>query len=493
MQPLRNSTLPGLAPSIRIPRYPRPSIGAGIAHIGVGAFHRAHLALFTERCLADADMRDWGLLGVNLLDRDRPLAEGLHAQENLYSLTEFASDGSHVTHIIGAIVEHLWAPPDPARVLERLTDPKIRIVSLTITEGGYLLDAQQGFRLEDPGVAHDLGNPDRPRTAFGFVVGALAKRRAAGVAPFTVLSCDNLRHNGAQARRAFTAYAEASSPGLARWMDAEVDFPNSMVDRITPAMDETRRHALNSGNGLDDRVPVACEDFIQWVVEDRFRQGRPAWERHGVQVVEDVTPYEEAKIRLLNGAHEMLSYPAYLSGHRLVHVAVEDPVFRGYLGEFLEKDAAPWIGPLAGIDVARYTDKLQERLRNPAIADRLERLCMDGGSKIPGFLGPTLAAILRAGGDARRLAFLLACFDRHVRHRRDDQGNPVKICEPHAAQLIERLIASGSALALLDSPELVGPEPARDRRFVAQYLALVESLGRIGVRRTLESLADLQP
>ena len=492
MQRLRNSTLAGLAPSLHRPSYPRHAIDTGIAHIGVGAFHRAHLALYVERCLADADQRAWGLLGVNLLQQDQPLVEGLHAQDNLYSVTEFASDGGHVSHVVGAIVQHIWAPPDPAALLARLTDPRIRIVSLTITEGGYLLDAQNRFSLEDPGVAHDLADPARPRTVFGFVVGALARRRTAGAAPFTVMSCDNLRHNGAQARRAFTAYAAAISPELAHWMDVAVDFPNSMVDRITPSVDAARRHELNRLTGLDDRVPVVCEDFIQWVVEDRFRHGRPAWERHGVQVVEDVTPYEEAKIRLLNGAHQMLSYPAYLCGYRLVDVAVEDPVFQSYLGDFLEQDAAPWIEQLAGMDIARYTATLKQRFRNRAIADRLERLCLDGGSKIPGFVVPTLAATLRAGRDGRRLAFLLACFDRFVRHRRDDQGHPVALCEPNAPQRIERLVSSGSAMALLESVDLVGPEPARDPRFVAQYLALVTSLERIGVRRTLESLTALQ-
>ncbi len=496
MQKLNRDSLGSLPSGVEGPGYDRSTVRPGIAHIGVGAFHRAHLAVYVERALAKAaqgDTKNWGILGINLLDQDRPLAEALKAQDGLYSLTEMAPDGGRVSRVIGAMVEYLYAPDaGAAAVLARLADPAIRIVSLTITEGGYLIDDKGRFKLEDPVVAHDLAHPDAPRGVFGFLVGALARRRKAGIQPFTVMSCDNLRHNGDQARRAVLAYAEARDPALAAWIASEVSFPNAMVDRITPATDAARRDSLNAMTGLDDRAPVVAEDFIQWVLEDKFRQGRPAWEGVGVQVVSDVTPYEEAKIRLLNGAHQMLSYPAFLSGHRDVDAALRDALFHDYLRDFLAQDSAVWLRSLPGMELEDYQRLLLERFGNRAIADRLDRLCLDGGSKIPGFLGATLDACLSNGRDARRIAFLLACYDRYIKVGKDDHGAAYPLREPNAMKLLEPIIRSSSPMTLIECTDLVGPRPAKDTRFVAQYLACRAKLDREGVRATLTGLADLK-
>ncbi|UPG89910.1 mannitol dehydrogenase family protein [Luteibacter aegosomaticola] len=489
---LTPTQLDRLPQGVDAPPFERGKITAGIAHIGVGAFHRAHLAIYTNHTLADPDMASWGILGINLLDHDKPLAEALKAQQGLYSVSEFDPRGDRKTHVVGAMVDYLYAPAEGAtRVLQRLADPAIRIVSLTITEGGYLIDENGNFRLDDETVKHDLANPDEPRGAFGFIVGALAKRRAAGVDPFTVMSCDNLRHNGAQAKKAVLAYARARSPELATWIDAQVDFPNGMVDRITPATTPAVRDELNKATGLTDEAPVVCEDFIQWVLEDKFRHGRPAWERHGVQIVDDVSPYEDAKIRLLNGSHQMLSYPAFLSGHRRVDVAVKDPLFNAYLTDFLNDDAGIWLKSLPGMDLGPYKKKLLDRFSNASIADQLDRLCLDGGSKIPGFLGPTITACLEHGKDARRLAFLLAAFDRYVRVGKDDDGETYPLREPNAMRLVQPLIDSGSKDTLIESVELVGPLPAKDTRFRKQYDIYVDSLQKQGVRKTLEQLDSL--
>lgn len=486
------SHLDRLPQGVDAPPFDRRHITAGIAHIGVGAFHRAHLAIYTNLALADADMANWGILGINLLDHDKPLAEAFKAQDGLYSVSEFDPQGNRRTHVVGAMVDYLHAPTDGAqRVLEKLSDPAIRIVSLTITEGGYLIDEHGAFRLDDDTVAHDLTHPDAPKSVFGFIVGALERRRAAGVAPFTVMSCDNLRHNGAQAKKAVLSFAKARSSELAAWIDANVDFPNAMVDRITPATTPTVRDEINADTGLDDQAPVICEDFIQWVLEDRFRHGRPAWERHGVQIVDDVSPYEDAKIRLLNGSHQMLSYPAFLSGHRRVDVAVKDPLFNRYLTDFLDDDAGTWLASLPGMDLGPYKKKLLDRFSNASIADQLDRLCLDGGSKIPGFLGPTIRACLEHGKDARRLAFLLAAFDRYVRVGKDDDGQAYPLREPNAMRLVRPLIDSGSSDTLIESVELVGPLPAKDERFRRQYDIYVASLERQGVRKTLEQLDAL--
>jgi mannitol 2-dehydrogenase len=480
--------LKNLPPNVLGPDYPRSEVIPGIAHIGVGAFHRAHLAVYIEACLSNDDQSGWGLLGINLLERDAELAKALQDQGILYSVTEFAPDGTSVTRLIGAMVEHAYAPDNPAALLVRLADPSIRIVSLTITEGGYLLNGDGNFRFDDEGVVHDLANPELPRTAFSLIVGALNLRRAAGVPPFTVMSRDNLRHNGDQARRAFVAYAKAHSLELAAWIEGQVDFPNSMVDRITPAMTAGRQDQVNAASGLDDLVPVVCEDFIQWVVEDHFCYGRPAWERHGTQMVADVTPYEEAKIRLLNGAHQMLSYPAFLAGYRRVDMAMAHPLFHNYLQNFLECDAGVWLHSLPGMELSSYGLKLLQRFANPAIAYQLARLCLDGGSKIPGFLEPTLSACLHAGRDARRLAFLLACFDRYVRAGHDDLLQVYPLCEPSVMQRIQPMIDNDSPMTLLESVELVGIEALQDTRFVAQYLTFVDHLSRHGVRETLDNL-----
>ncbi|TCV92412.1 mannitol 2-dehydrogenase [Luteibacter rhizovicinus] len=485
---LSDSTLDRLPDGVIAPAYRRADVRPGIAHIGVGAFHRAHLAMYTERCLADTDQHGWGILGINLLEHDRPLAEALTSQDGLYSVTEYDPTGGRVSHVVGAMIEYLYAPDAPSRVLDRLADASICIVSLTITEGGYLIDEHGTFRLDEETVVHDLAHPDDPRGVFGFIVGALERRRAAGMAPFTVMSCDNLRHNGDQARRACLAFAAARSKELAAWIEREVNFPNAMVDRITPATTPERRDELNAATGLDDRAPVVCEDFIQWVLEDRFPLGRPAWERHGVQVVEDVTPYEEAKIRLLNGSHQMLSYPAFLSGHRRVDVAVSDPLFHGYLKSFLDKDAGVWLRSLPGMELESYKRTLLERFENPSIADQLDRLCLDGGSKIPGFIQPTLNACLEHGHDADRIAFLLAAFDRYVRVGRDDHGQTYPLREPNAMRLIQPLIDSGSPMALIGSVELLGPLPAANADFVRRYLGYVDKLAKDGVRKTMEEM-----
>jgi mannitol 2-dehydrogenase len=457
----------------------------GIAHIGVGAFSRAHLGVYQDRCLADDDQRGWGIVGVNLRAADGALAQSLRAQDNLYSVTSIGADGERDVRVVGAMVEHHHAPAGALALVHRLADPAIRIVTLTITEGGYPAGTDGAVRRDDPDIAHDLGRPQDPRTAFGLIVAALAQRRARRIAPFAVLSCDNLRHNGAHARRSALAFAHAHPDGLAQWIESTVDFPNAMVDRITPAMSEQRRVELAAASGIDDQAPVVCEPWLQWVIEDRFRGGRPAWERHGVQLVPDVTPYEDAKLRLLNGAHQMLSFPALLAGFEQVHDAVADPELGDYLRRFMSEDAIPGLASTPGLDLAGYAATLMRRFANAAIADRVERLCQDAGGKLPVYIRPTLTSSLRSGRDGRRLAFMLACFDRYLRVRRDDRGNELVVRDANAMHLLRPVMASDSPLTLLHQVDLVGPEAAGDRAFVAQYLSVVDALERRGTLRTL--------
>lgn len=479
--------LSALPSSVVRPGYDRRALRVGIAHIGVGGFHRAHLAIYLDRLLAKPGNEAWGLCGINLLPQDAAMAAAMKRQNGLYTVSEMAPDGTHTSRVVEAMVEYLYAQEEPEAVLARLSHADIRIVSLTITEGGYLVDEHGRFNLEHPSVAYDLANPGAPRGVFGYLVEALDRRRKAGIAPFTVMSCDNLRHNGAQARRAFVAFATARDPELGAWIEREVSFPNAMVDRITPATDEATRQRLRELTGVEDAAPVICEDFIQWVLEDSFGNGRPPWEDAGVMLTSDVTPYEDAKIRLLNASHTMLSYPSFLTGYRKVDEALRDPLFFGYLREFMDQDAGPWLRSLPGLDIEAYKDTLLSRFGNQAVGDQLARLCIDGGSKIGGFILPTLHACLEHGRPFHRIAFFLACYDRYLKGA-DERGEKYAINEPNARHLLEKVMASDSPKTLLEVTDVVGTKLPAHEGFVALYLDLRKQIDAQGVAATLRAL-----
>jgi len=323
MTALGSTTLALANPGTHLPGYPRENVTVGMIHIGVGGFHRAHQAVDLDALLSeDESARSCRICGVSLLPQDRRVVEVMNAQDGLYTVLIRHPDGTHQTRIIGSIVDHLFAPDDPERVLTQLADPAVRIVSLTITEGGYFYDAARDeVQLDAPGLAHDLEDPSHPTTAFGCLVEGLRRRRSAGVAPFTVLSCDNLHANGDVTGRVVTALASHIDANLGRWIYGQVAFPNSMVDRITPRTTKTDIGIVTRLTGLDDAWPVTCEPFSQWVIEDRFPTGRPAWERVGAQLVDDVRPYELMKMRLLNAGHQVLAYPGRLLGFRYAYQA----------------------------------------------------------------------------------------------------------------------------------------------------------------------------
>ena len=488
MHTLDQAHLSALPASLSRPGYDRTKVRAGIAHIGVGGFHRAHQAIYTDRALARPGQEGWGILGINLLPQDAAMAAAMKKQNGLYTVSEMAPDGSHVSRVVECMVDYLYAPENPGAVLDKLSHPDIRIVSLTITEGGYLLDEHGQFNLQNAAVAHDLKNPGSPQGAFGYIVEALARRRQAGVKPFTVMSCDNLRHNGSQAKKAVVAFARARDAELAGWIEREVAFPNGMVDRITPATDNAARQKLRELTQVDDGAPVICEDFIQWVLEDNFPAGRPEWDAVGVMFTQDVSPYEEAKIRLLNATHTMLSYPAYLSGLRKVDDALHDPLFFSYLRGFLDHDAGVWLKSLPGLDIPSYKDKLLERFGNRAVGDQLARLCIDGGSKISGFLLPTVHAILEGGRPYHRIAFFLAAYDRYLKGT-DEKGEAYTINEPNARAVLEPAMKKDAPpQTLLGLVQVVGSKLPAHAGFVELYLKLRQQIDTQGVVATLRSL-----
>jgi mannitol 2-dehydrogenase len=424
MTALNASTLTSLDPKIRVPGYDRKALRPGIVHFGVGNFFRVFEAVYVDDCLHKPGNEAWGIVGVGLLDgaASREKAASFKAQDGLYSVTEFDGKGRPTYRVIGSLIDYLHAPADPEAVLARLTDPQCRIVTMTITEGGYNIDEASGrFMLDTPDVAADLaGGP--PRSVFGFIVEALARRRKAGVPAFTVASCDNLRGSGDTIKKAILGFAAARDPDLAAWIEANVGFPNSMVDRLAPQVSAEGRDVLNKGTGLDDKVPVLTEEFTQWVVEDDFRSGRPPLEVEGVEFKPNVAEFLALKGRLINAPHVFLSYPGLLVGHRIVGEALADPLLVRLVEAFLAEDSVPNTKGPPGIDVKAFAAKFVPRFVNPAIPDQLLRVAGDGAAKLPTFHAGIVRAQLDKGADLRRVAFLMAAYGRYLAFATDDSA-----------------------------------------------------------------------
>lgn len=488
MLALNAANLPKLAESVAVPTYDRASVTAGIAHFGVGGFHRAHQAMYVDRLLNAGGAREWGICGVGLMPGDRAMRDAMAAQDCLYTMVVKDADGTWTPQVIGSIVDYLYAPDDPDAVIERLASPEIRIVSLTITEGGYNVHRVTGeFDATNPAIQADLAVPEKSATAFGIVVEALARRRDRGIAPFTVMSCDNVQGNGDVARRAFTAFARLRDADLGEWVDQQVTFPNSMVDRITPVTTDADREEITRRFGIEDRWPVTCEPFTQWVLEDGFTLGRPAFEEVGVQVVDDVEPYELMKLRLLNASHQALAYSGYLAGYRLVHDVCQDPLWATFLLDYMRIEAIPTLHPVPGIDLQRYTAQLIERFSNPQVRDTVARLCANSSDMMTKFLLPVIREQVAAGGPVDRSAAAVACWARFAEGV-DEQGEQITVVDP----LRQRLTAAAARqrterLAFLEIREIFG-DLADDPRFAAAYTEHLSVLHSDGVRAMLERL-----
>lgn len=480
-----------LLPAVSRPVYDRARVTPGIAHIGVGNFHRVHQALYVDRCLHLEGQNDWGIVGIGLSDSDagRAKAAAFAAQDNLYTVTEYDNDGVGSTRVIGAMVRYLHAPADPAAVLAQLADVAIRIVSLTITEGGYRIDERTGeLDLADPDIAADL-RESMPRTVYGYLTEALRRRRDAGVAPFTVVSCDNLRGNGDTTRRGLLGYARVKDPALADWVAQHVSFPNSMVDRIAPTVTAEVRAQVVAASGVSDALPAVAETYLQWVVQDRFPSGRPALDRVGVQLRDDVATFEAVKGRMLNACHMLLAYPALLMGYRYVHEAMADARLLALLQQFLDRDVIPYVEGPPGVALPDYAASILQRFANPAIGDQLLRIATDGATKIPTFHAKTISVLTDGAGDVRREALLLALFRRYLGGM-DDTGTAFEVTEPQLTDDDRRLLAATDALDALRSRPFAALELADRPDFVAAYRDLVDSLDRRGTAATIAELVQ---
>ena len=488
MTKLDLTTLPDLAHAgVTVPTYNRAHVRTGIVHFGVGGFHRAHEAMYVDTLMESGEALDWGITGVGLLPGDRRMHEALHSQGCLYTLVVKDADGTMHPRVIGSIVDYLFGPDDPESVLRVMTDPATRIVSLTITEGGYLVNQSTGeFDADDPSIQLDLQADAVPATAFGFVTEALRRRRAAGVEPFTVMSCDNIQGNGEVAHKMIGAFARLKDPDLAGWIEEHVAFPNSMVDRITPVTTDHDRAVLVERFGAEDAWPVVCEPFTQWVLEDRFPAGRPPFEDAGAQLVPDVEPYELMKLRLLNASHQALCYLGYLAGYRYAHEVCQDELFADFLLAYMNREATPTLLPVPGMDLEAYKPHLIQRFANPEVRDTLARLCAESSDRIPKWLLPVIRHNLEHGGEIDRATLVVAAWARYAEGV-DEQNEPITVVD----RLAERLTAAAQRqheepLAFISDRDLFG-DLADDERFAATYTEALDSLHTHGARATLEA------
>ena len=469
--------------------YDRNGIKAGILHIGVGNFHRAHEEYYTNRLLEYPDQQEWGICGAMLLPGDERLYRILKRQDCEYTLTVCGRDGHDEAYRIGSLVGLLWGVEAPEAVLDKIADRDIRIISMTITEGGYNIEKSTGeFMFSDRDVQHDLKNPQSPRTVFGFIAEGLRRRMTAGNGPVTILSCDNLQHNGNTARKAFTSFIHAQDKELALWVKDNVTFPNSMVDRITPATRPEDVIRLNEKNGTDDNAPVYCEDFIQWVIEDDFIAGRPAWENVGVEFTSDVTGYENMKLSLLNASHTAPSYPSFLSGYRKVDDAMHDGRIAKFVRTFMDKDITPYVPAPGNTDLDLYKQTLIERFGNRSVSDQISRLCFDGISKFPVYVMPNLIKMIRDNADLTRVAYLIAAYRHYLKYRTDDNGAVFEIAEPWMTKEDEAVTASDNPMDFLGLSAFKSTDLKQSPEFVKKYTDMVEAIRSKGAMATLETI-----
>lgn len=484
---LSQSTLNDLPDTVAQPGYSRAGLTAGILHVGVGNFHRAHMAYYLDRLFATGTGHDWALIGAGVRPGDNAMRDRLAGQDWLSTLVELDPKGLNA-RVIGSMVDFL--PIDPAAVIETMANPAIRIVSLTITEGGYYVDAKtDGFDATHPDMAHDAANPDAPRSVFGMILAALRKRRAAGIEPFTIMSCDNLPENGHVCGRTVIGLAGLSDPVLAEWIETNIAFPNSMVDCITPATSDRERALVRDRFGIADAAPVVCEPFRQWVLEDNFPQGRPPLEQVGAEFVADVSRHELMKLRILNGGHAAIAYPSALLGHYFVHDAMADPQIEAWLRALETREIIPTLKPIPGVDYGQYLELIVSRFANPEIGDTIPRLCLDGSNRQPKFILPTLQDALNDDGAIEGLAQEVAFWCRYC-ERVDEAGNEIAPNDDNHDALREYARASReNPLAFLSNRTVFGAlgDNPRFQQAFARKLKLVHEQG---VRKAIETYLE---
>ncbi len=484
---INHTTISRLQPDITVPSYDRTTLTPGIVHIGVGNFHRAHQGVYMDRLFNQNLDHDWGIIGAGIMDYDAQKREQLSRQDWLSTIIELDPHG-YTARISGSMIG--FAEVSSQGLIQSLIRPEIRIVSMTVTEGGYFVDPETGgFKADHPQIVSDASNPDKPQTVFGALTAALHIRRERNMSPFTIMSCDNVPHNGVVARSAVLGLADMISPEFSAWIDSNVAFPNSMVDCITPATGERERAMAAEKFGINDPSVVVCEPFRQWVLEDSFSQGRPTLEEVGVEFVPDVAPYELMKLRILNGGHASLAYPAALLGIHYAHEAIDNPLLKAYVKKLEKDEIIPTVPPVPGIDLTHYLEQTLERFSNPGIGDTIARLCQDGSNRQPKFILPTLADRLDRGLPVQGLALEVALWCRYCAGE-DEQAKPIHIDDNRAEPLQKNAhTARTEPGAFLGMTEIFG-SLGENETFVAAFSEALDSLWQQGTEQTLRNYID---
>jgi mannitol 2-dehydrogenase len=477
------AALAQLPPGVFRPSYKRSDLHAGIVHIGVGNFHRAHQAVYLDDLFNGGFDHDWAIVGAGVREPDIDMREKLKAQDWLTTAVEQEARATTV-RVTGAMIDFI-RPFDVDAMLDALARPEIRIVSLTVTEGGYYISpATQHFDPTHPDIVYDAKNAAAPKTAFGLIAAGVKRRRSAGVSPFTVMSCDNIPGNGHVTENAVAGLAELSDPELAAWIRANVAFPNSMVDRITPATTDRERAILRDTYGIEDSWPVFCEEFRQWVVEDKFPAGRPALEKAGVTFTSDVAPYELMKIRILNGGHAAIAYPAGILDIHFVHEAMEDQQIATFLETLTRREIIPVVPPPPQVDLDAYRKTVAERFANPKIGDTISRLCLDGSNRQPKFILPTVRDRLAGGASVKGLALVSAMWCRYC-YGESESGKTIPPNDPSWDRLqAAARPARSDPRAFLAMHDIFG-ELSDNPDYVDAFSEALSSLWTTGVRATV--------
>ncbi|MBN9073366.1 MAG: mannitol dehydrogenase family protein [Rhizobiales bacterium] len=477
------ANLSGLPKPVAAPSYRTGDLKPGILHFGVGNFHRSHQAVYLDELFNAGRDHDWAIVGAGVFEGEKRGRDILKAQDWLTTVVE--QDTGHMAARVTAAMIDFLVPGDAAAIVAKLADPAIRIVSMTITEGGYFIDPSTGhFNPAHPDIVADAGNPEHPKTVFGLILLGLRRRRAAGRPPFTVMCCDNIPHNGHVTRETVCGLAKLSDPALAEWVAENVAFPNAMVDRITPATTDREREILKVQFGVEDGWPVFCEPFRQWVLEDDFPLGRPALETVGVQFVDDVSPFELMKIRILNGGHAAIAYPSGLMDIHFVHEGMENPLVRGFLRKLHVEEIMPTVPPVPGEDLEQYRELIERRFANPKIGDTIRRLCLDGSNRQPKFIIPTIADRLKAGASVEGLALESALWCRYC-FGETDSGAAIEPNDPSWERLVATSRAAKADPAAWLAMEDIYGDVGRSAVLAETFARHLKALWKDGTREVL--------
>ena len=487
---LNSKNLSKLTKQVAIPQYDRSNVKTGIVHVGIGGFHRSHEAYYTDQLLHDESITEWGICGIALLDFDSKIYNTLKEQDGLYTLIVKELDGSLTKRVIGSIVDYMFAPENPSKVIEKMASADVKIITLTITEGGYNYSEATGeFDFNNPLIEFDLKNPQAPKTIFGYLTQALKLRKERGLAGFTIQSCDNIQGNGHMTKKMLMSYIKKAQPELAPWVLSNVSFPNGMVDRITPATSQSDIIQLQETSEIDDAWPVVCEPFKQWVIEDDFIAGRPAWETVGAQFVEDVVPYEKMKLSLLNAGHSVLGILGALIGYNTIDECVHNKAIRTFLNSYMDKEVTPILGDLEGIDLYKYKQSLLQRFGNIYIKDQIDRICSESSAKIPIFILPTVNTQLQEGGSIEYAAFVIAAWAIYSIGI-DEKGEPLLIKDALETILKEKaLVAKNDPASFLEVESVFG-KLKDSKKFVDAYLNAYGNILKYGVEECVIRMND---